>query len=422
MFLSSLIKQFKTEVVTAPSAAVKSRSWVSTGQMSGSLFSGESAAGYPVNDFTALTYSPYWAAMNAISQTFALLPRYILDKSDPLIPSRVTNHPSSFMLERLVNPVMTPCRFFQLAMYHALNGNFYAELQFVKGTRKVASMWPIPRDRAQIVLKVDSKGMVNKYLQVTLPNNKIVYLPDKNFIHIMGLSWDGLEGFNVLEYAADTLGRGKATERYGSKFFANGGDLQGFVTYEMGLEKEAVEHIREDIRIMNEGLDNLHRWKFIPEYLKFNPTSISPQDSQMLDALRFNIEDTCRFWRIPPQKLMQFKDGIGDESLGEIDRIFWKDTLHPWVRQFVEELNVKLFQEEEDRFLSVYFDPRELLRGDNKQQSEVHRTYTMSGITTANEARLDLGLPPIEGGDVRLIPTNMITSDKQEAGIERVQD
>lgn len=420
MILSSLIKTFKSPQAAAVTA--RSKSWISTAQMHGALFSGDSSSGYPINDYTALTFSPYWAAMQAISQTFAILPRYIVDKSDPKKPEKVIEHPSANMLERQVNPMMSPQRFFQLAMYHALNGNFYAELQFIQGTKQVAALWPIPRDRAQIVYRVAKNGMVSKFLQVTLANNKMVYLPSRNFVHIMGLSWDGLEGYNVLEYAADAIGRGKATERYGAKFFANGGDLQGYVTYDPGLEEQAVQNIREDMKIQNEGLDNLHRWKFIPEFLKFNPTSASPEDSQMIDASRFSVEEVARIWRIPPQKLMQFKDGIGDESLGEVDRIFWKDTLHPWVRQFTEELNLKLFQDPEDANLSVYFDPRELLRGDNKQQSEVHRTYVMSGIYSRNEARLEIGLPPIEGGDELLIPGNMVTSDKQEAGIERVQD
>ena len=326
------------------------------------------------------------------------------------------------MLDRQVNPLMSPQRFFQLAMYHALNGNFFAELQFIAGTRKVAAMWPIPRDRAEVIFKVNSRGMVEKYLKVNLPNNKITYLPNRNFVHVMGLSWDGLEGYNVLEFAADAIGRGKSAERYGAKFFANGGDLQGFVTYEMGLDDQARDNIREDIRTQNEGLDNLHRWKFIPEFLKFTPTSATPQDSQMIEASRFSVEEVARIFRIPPPKLMQYKDGIGNESLGEIDRLFWKDTLHPWVKQFVEELNIKLFQEPEDSNLSVFFDPKELLKGDNKQQSEVHRTYVMSGIYLRNEARAELGLPPVDGGDELLVPGNMVSSDKQESGIERVKD
>lgn len=419
MILDKLIKRFSgAQAATSP----RTKDWMPASNGYGIMYSGSSSSGYPINDYTALTYSPYWAAMQAISQTFAILPRYVMDKSDPSNPRRVLDHPSARMLERQVNPLMSPQRFFQLAMYHALNGNFFAELQFVAGTRQVAAMWPIPRDRACVKYKVGARGGIKKYLQVNLPNDKIVYLPNDNFVHIMGLSWDGLEGYNVLEYAADAIGRGKATERYGSKFFANGGDLQGYVTYEMGLDDQARMHIREDMRIQNEGLDNLHRWKFIPEFLKFNPTSASPQDSQMIDASRFSVEEVARIFRIPSPKIGQFKDNIGNETLGEIDRIFWKDTLHPWVKQFVEEFNIKLFQEEEDQNLTVYFDPRELLRGDNKQQAEVHRTYVMSGVLLRNEVRIELGLPPVEGGDQLLVPGNMVASDKQEAGIERVQD
>jgi len=55
MLFTNLINKIKGPTATQTS---KKASWMPTSLGSGALFSGESSSGYPVNDYTALTYSP----------------------------------------------------------------------------------------------------------------------------------------------------------------------------------------------------------------------------------------------------------------------------------------------------------------------------------------------------------------------------
>jgi hypothetical protein len=58
--------------------------------------------------------------------------------------------------------------------------------------------------------------------------------------------------------------------------------------------------------------------------------------------------------------------------------------------------------------MDVSFDESELLRADLKARSDAARVLAVSGITTPNEARRGFRLNPYPGGDVLLVPANVV--------------
>ena len=79
-------------------------------------------------------------------------------------------------------------------------------------------------------------------------------------------------------------------------------------------------------------------------------------------------------------------------------------SLRPTVKRYEVELERKLFLDGED--YDVKFDLRGLMRGDTSARGEFYSK--MMHIFSVNEVRAWEGMEPIEGGDVHMVPLNMI--------------
>ena len=85
-------------------------------------------------------------------------------------------------------------------------------------------------------------------------------------------------------------------------------------------------------------------------------------------------------------------------TLESTNLLFLTQTLTTWITMIETEFTRKLFPDDET--LSVDMDENELtLRCDKQTQAQYLSTLVTSGIISANEARAELGLKKIEGGD-----------------------
>ena len=100
---------------------------------------------------------------------------------------------------------------------------------------------------------------------------------------------------------------------------------------------------------------------------------------------------------------------------------FVKYTLYPYLRNWEQELNRKLFKENEKVRLYTEFKLDGLLRGDSKSRSEFYRTLWNMGVLSQNEIRRFENLNAIEGGDKYYVPLNMADSDKPKESIEKIE-
>ncbi len=221
-----------------------------------------------------------------------------------------------------------------------------------------------------------------------------------DMLHFPGFGFDGLRSPSMLQFAAKTgIGNSLAASDYTGRSIGEGAMPQIAIAYPTG--SKMVEEQQELLRkafISTYGTGSGSRK--LPLILTGGATvsemSISPVDMQLLESRRFEREDICQAFGVPPvligenDKTSSWGTGIEQITLG-----FVKYTIKPHLTRWEEELNRKLFRNA-GPFLE--FDLDELLRGDSKAQAEADRSAlggpgSGDGYKTVEEVRRSRNLP-----------------------------
>lgn len=401
---------------------INSGDWIPSSVLG--LLGRQSSAGVSVNEQSALMNSAVFACQRAIAESLAILPRDIYRRNPGESRAEVDDHPSVRVLKTQANPLQTAYKFFETLEHHRLSyGNGFAELQFERRTGRVIAMWPLPPNKVTPEV-VEINGALEIVYHVAVSGGDRVTLSKEQVLHVPGLGFDGLIGYPVIQYMVNVIGLGQAVEEYGARFFSQGADIAGYVSVPDTFTEEQIINLRKHNEIRNAGLDNAHRWKYLYESAKFVPTGVTPEQAQMLELRRFQVQDIARFYRIPLHKIQELSHKPSHNNLEQLNVEFVNDTLMPPITNWEQELRRKLFSDPQDEGLYVKFNVNALLRGDAQTRALFYRTMVMSGIMTRNEARALEDLPPIPGGDEPMLPLNMTNSysDKELDANERVQD
>jgi len=163
---------------------------------------------------------------------------------------------------------------------------------------------------------------------------------------------------------------------------------------------------------MHRGASNSSRTAVLTAGLKPVELGGNNQEAQFLEARRFQVEEVCRLYRVPPHL-------VGDLTRSSFSNIeqqsidFVQHTLLPWLRRFETSIARDLIS---DRQYFAEFDTRGLLRGDAAARASYYQTLWNLGVASINEIRRWENLDPVDGGDTRFVQLNMQTLDQANAG------
>src|SRR6185312_1615250 len=163
---------------------------------------------------------------------------------------------------------------------------------------------------------------------------------------------------------------------------------------------------------------NAHKLMLLSGGATFTPTSISAEDAQFLATRKFQVEEICRIFRIPPTKMMNF-DKASFSNIEETNLDYYLSSLVPWLRRFETEFARKLFTREERRAYSIEHDEAFTLRGRIVDQANVDKIYRDMGVYSTDEVRARRGLGKVPGGDIRFIPLNMAPLEARPVATEK---
>lgn len=363
-----------------------------SGQPAG--YSADAAAN--VNFDTAMQISAVWAAARIISESIGSLP-FDLYKKSPEGRKVATSHPLQRVLTQKPNQYQSPVEFWEsMALNLAVSGNAYAIIQR-SGTR-IVGLLPISSTQVETELLYDGT-VIHKYTN----GADVKVYSSKNMWHVK-LFGNGIVGMSPLSYARQSVGIAIASDNRVSKMYSNGAKPSGVLSIDRTLTQEQRSTIRQNFAEMTEG--NNDRLFVLEAGMQYHQVSMTPQDIEMLDSRRFQIEDIGRFFGVPSILLNQT---FGQSSLGsnvfEIMQGFYKLNLRPYLEKFEASILRWLIQEEG---YEARFDFDALLRADMKSRMEGNRIAINSGQMTPNEARQAEGRPALDGGDQLLIQGAMV--------------
>ncbi len=372
---------------------------------------GPTNAGVSVSQDSALKLSVVYACVNVLSQDVAKLPLITYRHLTPG-KERAPEHPVYPLLKRKANFQSTAFNFRRTLQAHAMTwGGGFAEIELNNDDEPIG-LWPLLPDRTE-VLRVDGQ----KIFKTTVGNDD-VFLRADQVLYIPGLGFDGLRGYSVINYAKQAIGAGLAAEQFGAEFFGNGARPGGVITRKDSLTEEAQDRIRRSWDTKHQGLSNAQRVAILDEGMDYKMIGVPPEDAQFIASKQFSVEDVVRFFRVPPHKVQHLLrstfSNIQDEN-----RSYVADTLQAWLVNWEQEVNITLFDEDEQDEFFAEHNVEALLRGNSEDRAAFYQSGINNGWMNPNQVRAKENMNPYEGGERYYISQNVIPVEQAGMNMAR---
>lgn len=367
------------------------------------FYFGISGSGKSVTAQTAIQLSTVYACVRVISETVASLPLGVYEATDDG-NLKAGDHPLYHLLHDEPNAEMTSFVFREVMLAHLLlYGNSYSQI-IRSGKNTVVGLYPLLPDHMDV--DRDSKG--NLTYTYTTSDGKTVVIKPQDILHIPGLGFDGIIGYSPIALEKNAIGLGIASEEYGSKFFSNGARPSGILTHPNTVKNPKA--VRESWNSAYGGSSNSNRVAILEEGMTFTPLSIPNNEAQFLETRKFQVDEICRIFRVPPHLVGNLEHAtFSNIEHQSID--FAVHTIRPWLVRIEQSMNRALFTDQEKGRFYVQFNIDGLMRGDYKSRMEGYAIARQNGWMSANDIRALENQNPIpkeEGGDAYLVNGNMI--------------
>jgi len=364
-----------------------------------SFFFGSTSSGKSVNERTAMQTTAVYACVRILAETIASLPLHIY-KYTAGGKEKATSHQLYHLLHDEPNPEMTSFVFRETLMSHLLLwGNAYAQI-IRDGRGRVLALYPLLPDRMTV-----DRSQTGELFYEHRKDTGTVMLRSDDVLHIPGLGFDGLVGYSPIAMAKNAIGMAIATEEYGAKFFANGASPGGVLEHP-GVVKDSAR-IRESWNAVYQGSGNAHRVAVLEEGMKFQPIGIPPEQAQFLETRKFQTEEICRIFRVPPH-LVANLDKATFSNIEHQSISFVVHTIRPWLVRLEQGMNKALLSKSEKGRFFVGFVVDGLLRGDYASRMQGYAVGIQNGFLSPNDVRALENMNAIEHGDIYAMNGNML--------------
>lgn len=274
-------------------------------------------------------------------------------------------------------------------------------------------------DASTIYVAVDKEGKEPKgkdairYVQVL--DNKVVaeFKADEMAWEVHNPRTDvtiGRYGYPELEVAMNHLQYHENTEVFNARFFAQGGTTRGLLHIKTGQEQstQALQAFRREWQTMFSGINGA--WK-IPvitaEDVKFVNMTQSSKDMEFEKWLNYLINVICSIYSIDPAEInFPNRGGATGHSGNTLNEASAEHKLRSSKDKGLEPL-LKFIEDAINKYIVSQFGDKYVFNfvgGDSKTELEIIEILKKKAeiAMTINDVRAEIGLPPIEGGDIIL--------------------
>jgi HK97 family phage portal protein len=366
---------------------------------------GEKTKPTVINYKASLKLSAVYNAVDQISNDIAKIPFSVYQKSENQ-RNRITSHPVDVILHEGPNGFITSFMDRKAgAISLLLRGNALWQI-ITNNAGKIIGLDFIHWDQVKKLEKVDRDT-----IRYTLIDGTV--LLSSEVVHLKWFSFDGILGVSVITYAATQMGLATNTLNYSAKLFNNRGLQKGVIETEQPIASTVGEDGKTTKQRLKESFsaalsdESVNQVAVLDLGMKYKPIAITPQEAQIVEMSRFNIEDIARWFNIAPHKIKSLQqstnNNIEQQSLDHVS-----DTIQPLVTNWEQEYAKKLLTRiEKAAGYYIKANMNAILRSDIKSRGEFFSKMFSIGAITANEIRNLEDLPQLEGLDDPFVMVNM---------------
>lgn len=226
----------------------------------------------------------------------------------------------------------------------------------------------------------------------------------REVLHIPGLAYDGRVGLNPIATFADVLGSVAAVDDYSQRFFANGTNVGGVISFSAPLTPEQAKDLRAEWDAFHQGLRNAHQTGVLSAGARYDRISLDAEDTQLIESRQFGVTEIARLLRIPPHKLYDLTratfSNIEHQSIEAV-----VDSIRPWLTRLEAWINADPHLLPPGNFIE--FQIEGLLRGDAAGRAAFYSSGIAGGWLSPKRAAQLENLPAPDYLDYHLRPLNM---------------
>lgn len=383
-----------------------------TAAMLADILSGGNGTGSQVvSPTTSMRVAAVWACVWTISAAIARMPLVTYERTNSG-RERAKKHPLYMLLRMRPNPDMSAYSFMRALMCNVLLwGNGYAEI-VRNPLGDITALLPIEAYRVTPV-RVGGELMYD-----VMVDGQPVRMLKRDILHVPGLSFNGITGISVIANARQTIGASLSADNYSEGLMRNGLRPGGVLEHPGRLGTEGTKNLRESLQATYGGPGNSGKPMILEEGMKWQAMTMPLEDAQFIESAYFRIEEICRWFNVPPQKIQHLLRATNN-NIEQLSLDWLSDTVAPWSEAIQQEVNWKLFTAEELDVFYAEFLTQVLVQMDATTRGNFYGKLFGIGAMSPDEVREreNMNDLPEKRGEVYYIPSNMMPAPTpDEAG------
>lgn len=341
----------------------------------------------------------YFTCMRILTDTMSKLPLKVHKASDNGVEEQHRHYLTTKLALR-PNPLMSASDFWKsVEFYRDDVGHSVVFIERTNGL--VENLYPLPMER--VTIWIDDAGIIGKgekamWYQYHDGTNDHILFPE-DVLHFKGMTRDGLTGMSIKDYLRTTIENAQAGSDYVNKYFKGGLTAKGLLQYTTDIDPLNVTRLKKRFEDMSTGMDNVGKILPVPLGFTFNTINSTMVDSQFLELNQLSIRQIAAAFGIKMHQVNDMSDSKYANITEQMDE-FYRDTLHPILTMYEQELTYKLLLDEEIKAgFFLQFNVDVMLRTSLKERYEAYKLAIEGSFMKPNEARKKENMPPAPGGD-----------------------
>lgn len=387
------IRRVKAQLALVPSTAV------------GGWFGGirESFAGAFQRNVTIdaprniLAFSAVFSCVTGIASDIAKLRIKLVEEDEDEICTELKVSPFLPVL-RKPNRYQNRIQFVaQWIVSKLLYGNAYA-LKQRDARGVVVALYLLDAQRVKVLVAEDGGVYYELALDHLSGLRKTVTVPASEIIHdIMVALWHPLVGISPIYACGVSATMGNRIQANSTKFFDNMSRPSGMLSAPGSISTEVATRLKAEWDANFSGT-NIGRTAVLGDGLKYEAMTIPAEQAQLIEQLKWTVEDVARCFHYPLFKLGgPVPPGSSVESLRQV---YYSDCLQGLIESLELALDEGLALPT-DYYTVVDLDG--LLRMDTAARYEATEKAIRAGWLAPNEARARENMKPVKGGESPMI-------------------
>lgn len=243
-------------------------------------------------------------------------------------------------------------------------------------------------------------------------NGKYIEIPSEQLIIFKMYSPSNPSGYlSPVTSLKQTLTEQIQANKFRTKLWKSSGRLNSYISRPANVQpwtKETRENWVESFRKgWSSNGSKEGAMPILEDGMEIKPYQFNAKEAQYAESIQLSREEVCAAYGIKTSLIWSGSQSYA--SAKDNARQLYSDCLGPILQMFQQRINVFLVPKvSKDLNTYVVFDLDEKLKGSFEERASYYQSACGVPYLTVNEVRADLDKPPVEGGDERVIPLNVL--------------